>query len=108
MKPLDLPAGSSTPVDTDAQPRLVSEQSLIRQLYSCVWEVVGLYGSQKNAARALHVSAPTIYRLSPAWLLHNCPGRLPRPQKATLLAYSKCESERVRQVALALLKFRSL
>ena len=100
MTPLDLQAGAAKPAEAGAQPRRLSEQSLIRELYSSVWEIVEFYGSQIATARALGISAPTLNRLV------NCPGRLPRPQRATLLAFSRCDHERVRQAADALLKHR--
>lgn len=88
-------------------PNEPSEQVLIQDLYSAVRATLLLYGSQNNAARTLGVSPATLTRASPGWINANCPsGKLPRPQRSTLEAYSKCANHRVRQAAQLLLSRR--
>jgi hypothetical protein len=83
------------------------EQHLIHELYASVRLLVKTYGSQNATARALGISSPTLTRASPGWLAKNAAhDRLPRPQLATLLTFSKCEIEPIRQAAIALLARR--
>jgi hypothetical protein len=84
-----------------------SEQELIHELYEALKVVVAFYGSQNNAARALHLSSSTLTRASDAWRsIHSLTGRLPRPRLATLRTLSACDDHRVREAACALLTRR--